>query len=891
MGAEQSNSSLVLDERYALKFYRRIAPGMNPELEVLRFLTERGFEHTPALEGYIAYEGRPLEATLAIVQEFVPSKGDGWELTRDSLVRGEPDWLPEHARRLGEVTAFLHNALASDPADPHFAPEEPSTEALGLLSASIDEEIEHVFTSLPEIAALEHVRGRGEEVRDHLRLLTNIGNVGRVIRTHGDYHLGQALWTDEGDWLVLDFEGEPARSVPERRRKTSPLRDVAGMLRSFAYAASAAKIRRNVDPPDDWEDRCRTEFLDGYLEAADPALLPSEPRPGRAAADGVRAREGRLRAPVRAPQPARLGRDPGRGDPPHAGAVMSLGELDLHLAGEGRHERIYERLGAHVTEEGVSFAVWAPNARAVSVVGDWNLWDGRAQPLEPQDSSGIWAAVVPDASEGDAYKFEVHGADGQLRLKSDPFAFHAEVPPKTASRIYRSRYEWADDGWLERRRGFDQLKEPISIYEVHAESWRLGLGWKELAEQLVAYAGDLGFTHVEFLPVMHHPFSGSWGYQVTGFYAPVSTMGEPDDFRALVDALHQAGIGVILDWVPAHFPRDEFALARFDGTALYEHEDPRRGSHPDWGTLIFNLGRNEVRNFLLANALYWLREYHADGLRVDAVASMLYLDYSRKDGEWVPNAHGGREDLEAVSFLRELNEVVYGREPGVMTIAEESTAWPGVSRPTYLGGLGFGFKWNMGWMHDTLEYVSKEPVHRRFHHHELTFSMVYAWNENFVLPLSHDEVVHGKGSLLGKMPGDRWQRFANLRALYGVHVVASRQAAPLHGRASSRRRRSGASRRGRSTGICSTRPTTRGCWRSCATSTPSTPRSPRSGSSTTRTRASSGWSRTRRTRTCSPSRGGARTASAGSSSPATSRPSCARGGGSGCRRPASGARR
>ena len=317
------------------------------------------------------------------------------------------------------------------------------------------------------------------------------------------------------------------------------------------------------------------------------------------------------------------------------------------------------------------------------------------------------------------------------------------------------------------RRGFDPLKEPISTYEVHAESWRLGLGWKELAEQLVAYADDLGFTHVEFMPVMHHPFSGSWGYQVTGFYAPQSTMGEPDEFRALVDALHQAGIGVILDWVPAHFPRDEFALARFDGTALYEHEDPRRGSHPDWGTLVFNLGRNEVRNFLIANALYWLREYHADGLRVDAVASMLYLDYSRKAGEWVPNAFGGREDLDAVSFLRELNEVVYGREPGVMTIAEESTAWPGVSRPTYLGGLGFGFKWNMGWMHDTLEYVSKEPVHRRFHHHELTFSMVYAWNENFVLPLSHDEVVHGKGSLIGKMPGDRWQRFANLRALYG----------------------------------------------------------------------------------------------------------------------------
>jgi 1,4-alpha-glucan branching enzyme len=446
---------------------------------------------------------------------------------------------------------------------------------------------------------------------------------------------------------------------------------------------------------------------------------------------------------------------------------MKLGELDLHLAGEGRHERIYERLGAHVTDEGVAFAVWAPNARGVAVVGDWNLWDGRVQPLEPQGSSGIWAGIAPEAKEGDAYKFEVHGADGHLRLKSDPFAFHAEIPPKTASRVYQSSYAWNDEAWLERRRAGDALAEPMSVYEVHPASWRLGLGWRELAEQLVAHCTDLGFTHVEFLPVLHHPFSGSWGYQVTAFYAPVSTLGDPDDFRALVDALHQAGIGVILDWVPAHFPRDEFALARFDGTALYEHEDPRRGAHPDWGTLIFNLGRNEVRNFLLANALYWIREFHADGLRVDAVASMLYLDYSRKHGEWIPNAHGGREDLEAVAFLRELNEVVYGREPGVVTIAEESTAWPGVSRPTYLGGLGFGFKWNMGWMHDTLQYFTKEPVHRRFHHHDLTFSMVYASNENFVLPLSHDEVVHGKRSLLGRMPGDRWQRFANLRALYG----------------------------------------------------------------------------------------------------------------------------
>ena len=525
------------------------------------------------------------------------------------------------------------------------------------------------------------------------------------------------------------------------------------------------------------------------------------------------------------------------------------------------------------------------------MVGDWNRWDGRVDKLEPVGSSGIWAAIVPEASEGDGYKFEVHGADGQLRLKADPFAFYAEVPPKTASRIYRSSYEWGDDGWLERRRAADPLKEPLSIYEVHAESWRLGLGWKELADQLVAYADDLGFTHVELLPVMHHPFSGSWGYQVTGFYAPVSTLGEPDDFRAFVDAMHQAGIGVILDWVPAHFPRDEFALARFDGTALYEHEDPRRGSHPDWGTLIFNLGRNEVRNFLLANALYWVREFHADGLRVDAVASMLYLDYSRKEGEWVPNAFGGREDLEAVSFLRELNDVLHDREPGVLSIAEESTAWPGVSRPTHLGGLGFGFKWNMGWMHDTLEYFSKEPIHRRFHHHELTFSMVYAWNENFVLPLSHDEVVHGKGSLLD---ADARRPLAALRQparALRLHVGAPRQAAALHGLRA--RPGEGVERAGRVARLAPARrrrPRRRPGARS-ATSTASTRTSPRSGSSTTRTRASAGSSRTRRTRTCSRSCDCPRTASARSCAPRTSRRSCATAGGSAFRRAASGARR
>jgi 1,4-alpha-glucan branching enzyme len=451
------------------------------------------------------------------------------------------------------------------------------------------------------------------------------------------------------------------------------------------------------------------------------------------------------------------------------GSRTGLGELDLHLLGEGRHERLWERLGAHPLDDdrGVQFAVWAPSARGVSVIGDWNYWNAEADPLEPQGASGVWAGVAANAREGQAYKFSVRGFDGVTREKADPVAFRAEVPPATGSVVYQSRHEWTDDAWLERRAATDPLTAPLSVYEVHPGSWRQGLGWRDLADELSEHLLALGFTHVELLPVMQHPYGPSWGYQVTGYYAPQSTLGEPDDLRAFVDTMHANGIGVILDWVPAHFPRDEWALARFDGTALYEHADPRRGAHPDWGTLVFNYGRHEVRNFLLANALYWLEEFHADGLRVDAVASMLYLDYSRAPGEWVPNRYGGREDLDAVSFLKELNAVVHAAHPGVVMVAEESTAWPGVSRPTDGGGLGFTFKWNMGWMHDTLDYLRHEPVHRRWHHDELTFSMVYAWDENFVLPLSHDEVVHGKGALLRKLPGDEWQQFATLRALYG----------------------------------------------------------------------------------------------------------------------------
>ena len=456
--------------------------------------------------------------------------------------------------------------------------------------------------------------------------------------------------------------------------------------------------------------------------------------------------------------------------------LPTLGELDLHLIGEGTHERLWEVLGAHPGEHqgvlGVAFAVWAPNARSVRVVGDFDRWDGRLFPMRSLGSSGVWELFVPGIGPGELYKYEVLGADGKLRVKADPLSFSQQVRPETASRVWDigSNEGWTDDAWMADRAGRDPYRSPMSVYEVHLGSWRRNadggwLGYRQAAEQLAQHCHRFGFTHVELLPVAEHPFDGSWGYQVTGYYAPSARFGTPDDFRAMVDTLHNAGIGVIVDWVPAHFPNDEFALREFDGTPLYEHADPRRGTHPDWGTLIFDFGRPEVRNFLVANALFWLDRYHVDGLRVDAVASMLYLDYSRKAGEWQPNQYGGNENLEAITFLREVNERAYGRHPGIVTIAEESTAFPGVTRPTYLGGLGFGFKWDMGWMHDTLAYFQEDPIHRRYHHNRLTFRGLYMNTEHFVLPLSHDEVVHGKGSLLGKMPGDEWQRFANLRCL------------------------------------------------------------------------------------------------------------------------------
>ena len=463
--------------------------------------------------------------------------------------------------------------------------------------------------------------------------------------------------------------------------------------------------------------------------------------------------------------------------------LPTLGDIDLHLIGEGRHEQLWEVLGSRLRSfdsapgspfeapTGTSFAVWAPNARGVRVVGDFNYWNGTSHPLRSMGSSGVWELFVPGVISGARYKYEILGRDGVWRQKADPLARRCEHPPANASIVDESHYTWTDAEWLDKRAKWDAYHSPMSVYECHLASWRPGLDYRGLANELPAYLNELGFTHVEFLPPTEHPFGGSWGYQVSSYFAPTARLGTPDDFRALIDALHQAGIGVIIDWVPAHFPKDAWALAEFDGTPLYEHPDPWRGEHPDWGTLVFDYGRREVRNFLVASALFWCEEMHVDGLRVDAVASMLYLDYSREEGQWHPNAYGGRENLEAVSFLQELTATVYKRVPGVLVTAEESTAWPGVTKPTDqhiegtgTNGLGFGFKWNMGWMHDSLSYMAEEPINRRYHHNRMSFSLMYAFTENFILPISHDEVVHGKGSLLRKMPGDRWQQLANLRA-------------------------------------------------------------------------------------------------------------------------------
>jgi len=448
--------------------------------------------------------------------------------------------------------------------------------------------------------------------------------------------------------------------------------------------------------------------------------------------------------------------------------VPAVGEIDLYLWGEGRHEQLWHVLGAHFRPhegvDGTSFSVWAPHAKAVRVVGDFNGWNGVAHAMRRLDDNGVWEIFLPGVEPGAAYKFEIQTPAGDWVQRADPMARFTEIPPLTASKVGNSKHEWSDAAYLAARAERDPHNSAMSVYELHFASWRPGLSYRDMADELIGYVNELGFTHVEFMPLAEHPFGGSWGYQVTGYYAPTSRFGHPDDLKYLIDRLHQAGIGVIMDWVPGHFPKDEWALAQFDGQALYEHSDPRRGEQMDWGTLIFDFGQSQVRNFLVANALYWLEEFHIDGLRVDAVASMLYLDYSREPGEWLPNVHGGRENLEAISLLQEVNATAYKRNPGVVMIAEESTSWPGVTKPTAGTGLGFGLKWNMGWMHDTLQYIQTDPMYRSHHHNDITFSFLYAFSENFLLPISHDEVVHGKGSLLTKMPGDQWQKLANVRA-------------------------------------------------------------------------------------------------------------------------------
>ncbi len=910
LGAEQSNTSVVFGQSAIMKVLRRLEAGVHPDVELTRALTEQGFAHVPAQHASLALVGDHDDTALAVLADFAAGSREGWALATTATASvaahdaAHDDLLLPRLTDLGAAIAGMHVALAEA-----FGTVAATAAHIQTWADAAHAQIERVL-DLAETRAPDSTAGVLERRADLHAAIDRLsalepGDAGVLVRIHGDLHLGQVLLDADGRWQLLDFEGEPAKPLAVRRLPGPPLRDVAGMLRSFDYAAvegllasGAAASDPLTDALRDWRDTARERFLAGYRAEAGALLPPDQAtvlaafeldkavyelgyelanRPAwvpipvggilrvAALADRVRhdqdftapQREtGSEGAPVNSTtwkadtQSVAALLDGSDRDPhrvlglhettdgtvvrvyrPDASEVEiltsedtvsaertheagffeafvpgklnaadyrlrvtypsgdsyelrdpyafwpTLGDIDVYLAGEGRHEELWRRMGARVTENdgvrGTSFAVWAPNARSVRVVADFNSWDGRLHPMR-QIGGGIWELFVPEVGEGTHYKYEVVTSEGRLQLRADPFAFATEVPPDTASRVFASKYTWQDEQWLAERREADHLRSPISIYELHLGSWRhhdqegegRPLTYRELADTLGDYLEEMGFTHVEFMPVAEHPFSGSWGYQVTGHFAPTSRFGDPDDFRFLVDHLHQRGIGVIVDWVPAHFPKDEFALAKFDGTALYEHADPRQGEHPDWGTLVFNFGRNEVRNFLLASALFWIEELHIDGLRVDAVASMLYLDYSRKEGEWVPNAYGGNENLESIDFLKEVSRVVYGRNPGVMTIAEESTAWPGVSRPVHLGGLGFGFKWNMGWMHDTLSYFSQDPIYRRYSHHELTFGLLYAWSENYILPLSHDEVVHGKRSLLDKMPGDRWQKFANLRALY-----------------------------------------------------------------------------------------------------------------------------
>ncbi|TWE07928.1 1,4-alpha-glucan branching protein GlgB [Rudaeicoccus suwonensis] len=867
---EQSNTSVIVDvaddEPLIIKVFRVLHDGANPDVELQTILSDAGSERIAVMVGSLTGEwpsgipDAPARGDLAFVQTFFPGVRDAWREALDAATADRDFSAP--AAALGAATADVHRQLAA------LCPTaEPLQQDVADTVAAMRRRFADAVREVPELA-------EREDAFEALLARASEDAWPQLQRIHGDYHLGQVLDVPEKGWILLDFEGEPLRPLHERTVLDEPLRDVAGMLRSFDYAAGTVEHEGGGDRTT-WAQTARAGFLSGYaaelgIDVADHQALLDAFEVDKACYEVVyeaRNRPDWLPIPraailhllpttrstemTAAPSIA-LGHDvaqallTGRyGDPhqllgPHeddAGVVIrvfrpfastvavrlqddtrhsltheyeglwsarldgvtqvpdyrvittyddgvehvaddpyrflpSLGQIDLHLIGEGRHEQLWSVLGAHVRAydgplglvRGTSFAVWAPNARGVRVVGDFNQWDGQGHPMRQLGTSGVWELFVPSAEAGTRYKFDVLCADDVWRKKADPMARQSETAPATASVVTESSYEWGDEEWLQRRASVDAHGQPMSIYEVHPMSWRQGRSYRELADELVGYVKELGFTHVEFMPVMEHPYPPSWGYHVTGYYAPNSRLGHPDDFRYLVDRLHQEGIGVILDWVPGHFATDEWALARFDGTALYEHPDRRRGWHPEWGSYIFDFGRPQVRNFLVANAVYWMQEFHADGLRVDGVASMLYLDYSRNDGEWLPNRHGGRENLEAVQLLQETNATTYRRLPGTVMIAEESTSWPGVTKPTDAGGLGFGFKWNMGWMHDSLDYVANAPIYRRYHHDKLTFALVYAWSEQFVLPISHDEVVHGKGSLLRKMPGNRWEQLAGVRS-------------------------------------------------------------------------------------------------------------------------------
>ena len=845
---EQSNSAVIFGDRLILKVFRRLDPGINPDFEIGRFLSEKtSFDRVPRTAGALLYDRPGSEPLmLGILQGLVPNQGSGWDHALGELkgyyeqvdhqagptapgsFEGRPLLdlagleVPEAARRtiggyleagatLGRRTAELHLALASDPDAPAFVPEPITAHDLEDMAGAIRGQVEKALKvlearlgTLPEATRdqASRVLERSGSLLEGLQALPGLTIDAAKTRVHGDYHLGQVLRTGD-DFVLLDFEGEPAKPLAERVRKASPLKDVVGMLRSFDYAAFAALFAFAGDRPEvfdrlvPWAKAWRTwvssAFLKEYLATAgDAPFIPRDRSHVGRLLDALTLdkalyellyelnnRPDWVRIPLQgvaallAPAPAT-----------HPQAINSapLSDLDLHLLAEGTHYRSYEKLGAHPTDHegqaGCRFAVWAPNALEVSVIGEFNGWKPGANPMQARGSSGVWEGFVPGVGPGTAYKYHIASRYGDYQVdKADPYAFATEPRPKTASVVADlSAHAWDDAEWMANRGGNNALGAPISIYEVHLGSWMRADGnrwltYEELAPKLAEYVHEMGFTHVEFMPVAEHPFDGSWGYQITGYFAPTSRFGSPADFMALVDLLHQRGIGVIVDWVPAHFPTDGHALGYFDGTHLYEHSDPRQGFHPDWDTFIFNFGRPEVANFLIANALFWLDKYHIDGLRVDAVASMLYRDYSRKAGEWVANVHGGRENLEAIDLLKRVNERIHAEFPGAITIAEESTAWPMVTRPVGAGGLGFDYKWDMGWMHDTLSYFQKDPVYRKHHHNQLTFRGVYAFSETFVLPLSHDEVVYGKGSILNKMPGDAWQKFANVRLLFGYQFA------------------------------------------------------------------------------------------------------------------------